>query len=142
MVITGMLRYFPALWLSITSCLHAGGIVDNTSTGSIPLTEPGAGTDLGTEGGLYPGGENEIPAAHLALGMALAAQVVPRDADGQPDPDGHIGILTTGMSNASMTFGRLGELMSGLWSPQVVFVNGAQGSMDASVWADPDHQAW
>ena len=136
------MRLITVISLLSGGCLFGGGLVDQTSTGFVPLTAPGAGVALGTEGGLYPGGANRILPDHLALGLARAALVVPRDATGQPHPDGRIGILTTGMSNASMTFGRLGELMNGAWNSKVVFVNGAQGSMDASLWADAGHECW
>lgn len=119
-----------------------GGLVANSSVGLTPLNELGTGTYLGAQGGLYPGGENLMPAAHRDDGMQLAAQIQRLDAAGNPSPTGQIGVLTLGMSNANQVFSKLGELMNGLWAPGVVFVNGAQGSMDAALWANSDHVAW
>ena len=74
-----------------------------------------------------------MPASHRDDGMQLAAQIQRLDAAGNPSPTGQIGVLTLGMSNANQVFSKLGELMNGLWAPGVVFVNGAQGSMDAAL---------
>lgn len=120
----------------------AGGLVENTATGYLPLTDLGQGTYLDSEGGLYAGGQNTTPAAHLANGAMQAARIEPLDAGGIPSPDGIIGILTTGISNAEQIFGEMGELMAGRWAPQVTFVNGAQGGMDARLWAEVDGQPW
>src|SRR6266404_171109 len=53
-----------------------------------PLTELGAGEYQGIQGGLYPSGKNERPAAHEAAGLALAKQVQPLSADGKPNAEG------------------------------------------------------
>lgn len=120
----------------------AGGNVNVTSVGFTPITDLGTGTYLGSPGGLYPGSSNSMPASHQAAGAVLAAQIQPLDASGAPSPTGKIGILTTGMSNANQIFGKVGELMAGQWAPNVVFINGAQGGMDAAIWANPTHVVW
>ena len=53
----------PAPWPGCVAC-------DCTSTNLVPLTELGAGTYMGVEGGLYPGGSNDRPAAHETAGLA------------------------------------------------------------------------
>src|ERR1700734_1086414 len=50
-----------------------------SSTGAIALPDLGTGMYKGEQGGLYPGGTNTIPAAHLAAGLKLAKQVQPLD---------------------------------------------------------------
>ncbi|HXF84132.1 MAG TPA: SGNH/GDSL hydrolase family protein [Anaerolineales bacterium] len=111
----------------------------NTSVaGLISLPELGAGTYLGFQGGLYPGGSNEPPPEWEAAGLAAAAEVVPRDANGDPNPDGKIVLLSIGMSNASHEWsGRsayFADVAEGFMeqaaaypdrNPQVVIVNGA-----------------
>ena len=45
------------------------------STGLVPLTELAKGLYKGEPGGLYPGGQNTPPKAHLDHGLRLAAQI-------------------------------------------------------------------
>ncbi|MGQ0720628.1 MAG: FlgD immunoglobulin-like domain containing protein [Candidatus Eiseniibacteriota bacterium] len=111
----------------------AGGNCQGTSTGSVPLIDLGAGKYQGFEGGLYPGGSNVRPSAHEAAGLLRAAQVVPRDAAGRPDPNGKIVILTIGMSNTSMetdwfAFFSHSDVQR---NPAVLVVNGAHGGLSA-----------
>lgn len=105
-----------------------------------PLNELGAAKYHGFEGGFYPGGKNERPKEHEAAGLKLAKQVQPLNAQGQPDPNGRIVLLSVGMSNTSQSsqgFQRaLGEA-SGL-NPRLQFVNGAQGGMTAAAIQDPN----
>jgi len=126
----------------VAATMYAGGNVHNTSVGFTPLDDLAAGTYQGAPGGLYPGGSNTMPAAHLADGITAAAQVQPRDANGAPSPTGKVGIVTLGMSNGALVFGLVEELLRGTWKPGVVFVNGAQGSMDAVIWTNRAHVAW
>src|SRR5437667_1961168 len=42
------------------------------STGMVALAELGKGSYKGEQGGLYPGGVNTIPEAHLKVGLAMA----------------------------------------------------------------------
>src|SRR5215467_4674815 len=74
------------------------------TTGLVPLTDLGKGVYQGFEGGLYPGGGNEPPAAHLKAGLKIAKTIVPLDADGKPSPDGKVVLLSCGMSNTTMEF--------------------------------------
>jgi hypothetical protein len=114
------------------------------STGLTPLTELGAAKYRGEDGGLYGGGRNEPPAAHAAAARKQSAQIVPRDAEGQPAKDGKIGVLSVGMSNTTMEYSAFKRLAEGdpEMSPRVVLVDGAQGGKTATVWAKPDAPVW
>ena len=79
--------------------------LEANSTGLVPLTELGSDMYMGYEGGLYPDGSNDLPAAHLALGQMRADEVIPRDANGNPDPNGWIVMISIGMSNTCHEFG-------------------------------------
>src|SRR5437879_4630651 len=50
-----------------------------SSTGNIALPDLGTGMYKGEQGGLYPGGSNTTPPAHLAAGVKLARQIQPLD---------------------------------------------------------------
>jgi hypothetical protein len=118
------------------------------STGRIPLDDLGAGSYLGFQGGLYPGGANARPAAHEAAGLAAAAAIVPRLADGsvaaQNDPAGRIVLLSIGMSNATQEFSTFVPTSNadGYRNPRVVVVDGAQGGQTASIIANPNANFW
>ena len=60
----------------------AGIFAVNCAASSLPgvltIPELGTGSYFGQQGGLYPGGTNTMPAAHLALGLGLISQVQPR----------------------------------------------------------------
>jgi hypothetical protein len=76
-----------------------------TSTGRVPINDLGAGLYLGQyQGGLYPGGANDMPAAHAAEGLARAASIVPLDAQGKPNPGGRYVLMSVGMSNTTQEF--------------------------------------
>jgi len=99
------------------------------SVGLIPLTDLGKGTYLGEQGGLYPGGENVPPRAHLEAGLSAARKVVPRDAEGRESKDGKIVLLSVGMSNASaefQIFARQAPEEKGL-NPRLLVLDGALG---------------
>jgi hypothetical protein len=105
-----------------------------------PLTELGGGEYKGFQGGLYPGGKNERPAAHEAAGVALAKAVRPLGPDGKPSAEGKIVLLSVGMSNTSQVFTAFQRLAGDDEdkAPAVVLVNGAQGGMTARAIQDPD----
>ncbi len=102
------------------------------------------GTTTSFTGGLYPNGSNERPAAHTADGKRMASLVMPRNANGAPDPDGKIGLLAVGMSNTHREFAAFMTLVSldETINPSLRLVNGAQGGMVASEWIDPQAPTW
>lgn len=105
-----------------------------------PLNELGREKYQDFEAGFYPEGRNERPKDHEAAGLKLAKQVHPLNAQGQSDPNGRIVLLSVGMSNTSQSsegFQRALREASNL-SPQVQFVNGAQGGMTAAAIQNPD----
>jgi hypothetical protein len=109
----------------------------------LPLTELGEQKYQGFQGGLYPGGKNEPPAEHAQAGLALAKQVQPLDAQGQPSPNGKIVLLSIGMSNtnqASQGFERHLAKADDI-NPRFLFVNGAQGGMTAARIQDRNSQS-
>lgn len=105
-----------------------------------PLNELGREKYQGFEGGFYPEGRNERPVEHESAGLKFAKQVQPLNAQGKPDPDGKIVLLSVGMSNTSQSSdGFRAELREASnLNPHVQFVNGAQGGMTAAAIQDPD----
>src|SRR5262249_32943870 len=98
-----------------------------------PLTELGKEKYQGFEGGLYPDGKNERPAAHEKAGLELARKVVPLDAKGEPSADGKIVLLTIGMSNTGQASQGFQQNLAKLTdrNPKLVLVNGSVGGMVA-----------
>ena len=114
-------------------------ISDDTSSLK-PLNELGREKYQSFEGGFYPGGKNERPSDHEAAGLKLARQVQPLNAQGQPDPNGKIVLMSVGMSNTSQSsegFQRALREATDV-NPRVQFVNGAQGGMTAFAIQDPN----
>src|ERR1043166_6572977 len=73
-----------------------------TSTGNVPLNELTV-PYKGTQGGLYPNGANNRPAAHLSAGLQISNQIMPLNASGQVDnTNGKIVMVSVGMSNTTM----------------------------------------
>lgn len=70
----------------------------------VPLVDLGSRTYHGLEGGLYPGGTNDMPAIHAARGRERAARIQPLYAQGCADPAGKIVLMSVGMSNTSQAF--------------------------------------
>lgn len=116
----------------------------NDSMGNVPLTDLGSGTFMEAQGGLYPGGSNEIPDDHLALGLDRAAEITPRNSAGEPDPNGAIAFVSLGISNTKREFTAFQSLAGG--DPDVadsiVLVNGAQTGKGVSSWLDPNDSVW
>jgi hypothetical protein len=98
----------------------------------------------GYTGGLYPGGSNTRPPAHDAAGRAIAQRITPLDTSGNPDPTGRIVLVSIGMSNTNSEFGGFVPIARADpdFNRRVALVNGAQPSMVASNWADPNGLAW
>ena len=106
------------------------------STGLVPVTDLANGSYQGEQGGLYPGGRNTPPEAHLAEGLRLAKAIAPID--------GRIVFLTIGMSNTTQetqAFLRLAAADRGI-NPAVTLVDGAQGGQTARITANPQANYW
>ena len=114
-----------------------------SATAQTPLNELAGGSYQGFGGGLYGGG-NEPPPAQAEAARAALASVLPRAADGTPDPMGTIGFVAVGMSNTSEEFRwfERNEDANPARHAGIVFVNGAIGSHPSEFWADPGHAAW
>lgn len=106
-------------------------------TGLKPLTEMTADDRYkGEDGGLYGGGKNVPPAAHLAAAKTELAKVKP--------VDGKIVLLALGMSNTTQEFSAFQQLANAdpAKSPALVIVDGAQGGQAAAQWASKDAKTW
>lgn len=131
----------PTPQVAVGQPTQGGRFIDcsRTSVGFVPLIDMTAGQDyFGQEGGLYGNGQNLPPADHQALASQVSAQILPRDANGNPSPDGQIGLIAIGMSNARDEFERFMEVAAFEKSPAVRLVNGARPGNVASYWARPD----
>lgn len=114
------------------------------STGMVALTDLGKKTYQGEQGGLYPGGENSMPAAHMQAGLEQARQIVPLDREGRPSPDGKIALMSIGMSNTTMeyqTFIKVAAQEKGL-NPQLALVDGAQSGQSSLETSDSKSNYW
>jgi hypothetical protein len=102
----------------------------------VPLTEM-TGTYKGQEGGLYGGGHNEAPEAHLAAARKATAQIRPLDAQGQPAENGKIVLMSVGLSHTTMEFSLFKKTADAnpQKSDKVVVVDGAQGGKPSTTWA-------
>jgi hypothetical protein len=109
--------------------------------GLVPLTDlAGEARYKGQDGGLYGGGRSEPPEAHLRAAMASARRIRPLDAEGRPSREGKVVLISVGMSNTTQEFRafmRSAERDADR-SAAVVLVDGAQGGMEASTWANPE----
>jgi hypothetical protein len=114
------------------------------STGLIPLTELGKGMYKGEQGGLYPGGENAPPPAHLQAGLKMAREIVPLDREGKASPGGKIVLMSVGVSNTTMEFQSFQKLAAAdkELNPQLVLVDGAQPGQAAVEAANPQSHYW
>ncbi len=123
----------------------------------VPLTDMGGATYYGFEGGLYPGGQNEMPAAHAAEGLRRALMVQPVDGEGRPDGDGNYILLSIGLSNTGMEFCRglgvghdyltpcnpysfMGQsaVDTAVNHNELVILSGARGGQVGTNWDSPD----
>lgn len=120
-----------------------------TSVGRTPLSELGSGRYLEIfEGGLYPGGSDQAPAAHHEEGVARANILEPLSRTGLPSPTGRHVLLSVGMSNTSLefcssnglepceawTFSGLADAHPGVDHDRLAIINGARSSLDTQAW--------
>ena len=128
-------------------------VLKNTDI-KVPLVDMKGLAYLGSyEGGLYPGGVNEMPAAHYQAGVDIARQIEPLNLQGEPDPNGKIVMTSVGMSNTSSMFCgvadpndscKQGTFMSrflddrGTYHPNLVLIDGADPGKTAEKWEVAD----
>lgn len=116
-----------------------------TSTGFTPLLDLAGGAYDGAEGGLYPGGQNEIPAGHRQAGLAIARQIAPLDALGAIDAeDGRVVVGVLGFSNAALEAAPLVLAVQNdpLRAASIDLVNCAASGRTADRIADPGSPYW
>jgi hypothetical protein len=108
------------------------------SVGFLPLNSLGAGLYKGKQGGLYPSGSNVRPAAHAGAGFQLARSISALDANGQPNANGRIVLISVGMSNTTQEFSTFKPMADAdvVKNPRLVIVDGAQGGMSADRISD------
>lgn len=114
------------------------------SSGNIALTDLGLGLYKGEQGGLYPGGKNAAPPAHLTAGVKLAQQIQPLNPQAQAAPDGRIVLLAIGFSNPNMEVPAFQKLVAAdsAINPKVLLVNGCVGGQASNVIANPESNYW
>jgi hypothetical protein len=111
------------------------------SVGLIPLTDVGSEFHYkGEDGGLYGGDSNEPPEGLLKAALEAAAQIQPLNARGVPAEDGKVVLVAVGMSNTTQEFRQFMKQArrDHAKAPEVVLVDGAQGGMVSSAWANPE----
>jgi len=115
-----------------------------TSVGLTPLSDVSGAAYQGQPLGLYPGGTNFVPSAHLADGVSLARAVTAMDAQGRPSSSGRYAFVSIGMSNTTQEFSVFKPMADADPSkdPQLVIVDGAQGGQTATNWANPGCACW
>lgn len=115
------------------------------SVGYKPLTEMTAEDRYkGEEGGLYGGGNNELPEPLAVAAKAVTDLIQPLDANGMPAANGKIGLVSISMSNATQEFSRFKQLADADpdKSPRLQIVDCAQGGQTMARWADPNAACW
>lgn len=132
----GVLRFLPGVCacLLLSAGTSTASDCTRTSVGLVPLPELGAAYYKGRQGGLYPEGGNARPPAHEAAGLDLARKVRPLNAQGDPDDNGRIVLVSIGMSNTTQEFSTFKPLADSdpAKNPKLVIVDGAQGGMAAN----------
>lgn len=119
--------------------------VAGTANPLVPINDLGTGTYLGSEGGLYPNGSNQRPAAFNSGGIGIAQTIQPLDSSGNPDAiNGRIGFMSIGPSSLFDTFL---TFMTDAYAdpsinPKIVYVPAAQPRAYAYNWADPNSGFW
>ena len=133
-----------ALLLAVAPAARAANCA-GTSTGMIPVTDLGAGFYQGVQGGLYPGGSNDRPAAHEAAGVAIANAIGPLDTLGQPDAvNGHVVFVSIGMSNCTQEFSAFVPKSNAdpARKANVRTIDCAEGGQTAQILAQPTSAYW
>lgn len=119
-------------------------VCSNDSTGYIPISDLGSTLFNGKAGGLYGNGFNSMPVQHKQNGIQLSYEIRPLDWVGNFDPNGKIGFLSMGMSNANLFFKgfRDSSVAYADLNNKLVMVNGATGGYDIDLMLDTTSQYW
>lgn len=141
------MRRFAASAIAIAGAIAPGALAQNcanTSIGATPLTDLGAGSYLGAQGGMYTGGSNLRPPSVDLPARAVAGALTPLNAQGQPDPSGWIVLLSIGMSNTTQEYSAFVQQMQSFPNrhPRLRIIDGAQGGQDAVTISDPTAPFW
>jgi hypothetical protein len=148
LAITGPVGSYTLRFVATGFAAATTGTLDLSSlSGRIPLTDMGSRTYLGFTGGLYPNGSNTMPGAHATAGAARARNVVPRDANGNPNAGGRIVLMSIGMSNTTQEWCDVASFPCNSWSftgqtaadngvdhAALAVVDGAKGGETAADW--------
>lgn len=125
--------------------------VVGADTIAVPLTDMGARTYKGLEGGLYPDRSNSEPADHDAIGIAHRNAILPLDVNGRPNGSGRYVLMSVGGADVSAAWCSVSSAppcnswsFSGLAvsDPLVnhnalVIVNGAIRTATPAMWSSP-----
>jgi hypothetical protein len=143
----GFLSLMSLLSLILLSC---GGGAGSSNTPPPPPPPPAnvaiplidmqtSQSYLGFQGNLYENNSNTAPSDHAAVGNALGQVVRPLDANGNSDPNGKVGFISIGMSNAYQESNTFRNQIQA--DPRVranlLFVTAAQPEVTACYWATP-----
>ena len=135
---------------AVVTAIRLGGVIPPTpepkaSTGLRPLSEM-TGNDRykGEDGGLYGGGRNTPPDAHLRAARAATTKIEPLDATGRAAKDGTIALVSISMSNATQEFSVFKQLADRdpNKSSSVTIVDCAQNGQAMEQWVNPGARAW
>jgi hypothetical protein len=138
-------HYFLILLFGLAGANAHSQNCSQTAVGLTPLTELGAGIYQNFSGGLYPHSSNLAPPVHLAAGLAVATQIVPRNSSGAADSsNGKIVLLSIGMSNTTQEFSEFKRVANAdaAKNPKLVIVDGAQGGQTAAIISDSTANFW
>lgn len=131
---------------SYTSPKNCNAISFNASDGSllVPLNDLGAGSYLGSVGGLYANGSNSDDSGHYAFGQTAGSEIQRLDANGNPSPSGSYVFLSIGLSITQQSFTQFVSLANSdpARNPGLVVVNGATGGATAKDFAGFNSNFW
>jgi len=103
---------FSVLLIGSIFPMYAQKDCSNDNLGKTPLIDLTGGFFNGVQGGLYPGGTNERPEAHLSQCIDKVLQIQPLDINGVPSENGKVVMVGIGASNPMTEFQKFIELSS------------------------------
>lgn len=115
------------------------------SLGYVPINDLGINFYLGEQGGLYPGGLNTMPSAHLNAGKKIGKQIYPINSAGSIDlENGKVVFVGLGSSIAGYTFDSFIQTYqsSELVNPCMILANGNYGGRGVDDMLDTSGTYW